>query len=373
MNIAMVSAYWHYPEVAYEFHLPLARAGHNVSAILWNQAVSRITKYKVTNGFTIYEVPGLNLLSIVNSPDKYPFMFDLPQAIVEVKPDVIDCQSHLFLTTFQATKFANSIGLPVIVTVHGTLARKNLPLNMAQRFHVYTFGSYVFKKATLVRCLTESDKREIIKYGCPPEKIRIIPNAVDINRFKPRSIRRENLVVWVGRFVPEKDLDTLVKAIAIVAKRFKDVEVCMVGDGPLKNEIIRLVHVSGLTTHFNFTGSLGLAQVADILGTASIFVLPSLKEGMPNSLLEAMASGLAVVGSDISGIKALVTHDKNGLLVPPKNCHALSKAILELLENPDLRSKMGQNARLYIVKTHSWNTIISDIECIYNEALTSHN
>jgi len=164
-------------------------------------------------------------------------------------------------------------------------------------------------------------------------------------------------------------LDTIVKATRIVARKSKDVEVCMVGDGPLRSNTIQLVHSYNLTNLFSFTGTLGSSQVAEKLGKASIFILPSLKEGMPFSLLEAMASGLAVVGSNISGINDVVVHGKNGLLVPSSSPEALAEAILTLLKDSNLRRRLGENARNYVVERHSWATQLPKIERFYDEAL----
>jgi glycosyltransferase involved in cell wall biosynthesis len=146
-------------------------------------------------------------------------MFNLSQLIAEVRPEIIDCQSHLFLTSFQAMELAKQKGLPIIVTVHGTLARRTLPLTVAQKTYVYAIGSRIFRKANLVRCLTNGDKQEIIKYGCPPDKIRIIPNAVDVNHFKPQQARRD-ISLFGFVLYPEKDLNTY-KAVKIVVKGIK--------------------------------------------------------------------------------------------------------------------------------------------------------
>jgi glycosyltransferase involved in cell wall biosynthesis len=209
-----------------------------------------------------------------------------------------------------------------------------------------------------------------MRYGCPPKKIRIVPNAVDTNLFSPQTEREENLVVWVGRFVPEKGLEYLLKAAKIVSGKAKNVKFLLVGDGPLKAKIMKLASDLGLLGKFvRFTGPLKREQVANILGRASVFVFPSLREGLPLSVLEAMACGTPVVGSDVPGIKDLVVNGENGLLVPARNPKMLAEALLTLLNEVELRKEMGRRARRVVVAEYSWDSVISKIEKVYYEAI----
>jgi len=373
MHIAIVAAYWHYPEVAYEFPQHLVKQGHNINAILWNQKAHNIARHAVTNGFTIYKLPGINFFALFNSSQKYPYIFGLRRVIAQLRPELIDCQSHLFLTTIQAVKAAKELGIPSVVTVHGVTARRNLVTNMAQHIYLFSLGSWVFKEATLVRCLTKGDAQEIASYGCPPEKIRIIPNGVDTELFRPKNGQEENLVVWVGRFVQEKGLQYLIEAAKIVVSYRKDVKFMLIGDGPLMQEIRSMVDRYSLSNNIIFTGVVAHNQLTKTLQKATLFVIPSLKEGMPNTLLESLACGKPVIGSDISGINDIVTHGQNGLLVPPRNPEALANAILKLLDSKNLRRRLGQSARQLIVREYSWDIIIKKIEKVYHEAVEQAN
>jgi glycosyltransferase involved in cell wall biosynthesis len=110
-------------------------------------------------------------------------------------------------------------------------------------------------------------------------------------------------------------------------------------------------------------------EVPTFMRKASIFVLPSLKEGMPFTLLEALACGRTVVGSDIAGINNVITHGENGFLVPAKDSGRLSKAISSLLEDPDLRKRLGRNARQAMVEKYDWNVIAGKMEKVYRDLL----
>jgi glycosyltransferase involved in cell wall biosynthesis len=256
-----------------------------------------------------------------------------------------------------------------VVTVHGVMARRDHATNLAQYVYLYTLGSRTFRKVNLVRCLTNSDAEEIMRCGCPSEKIRVIPSAVDTDLFRPENKQAENLIAWVGRFVQEKGLRYLVEAARLVVDQHKDVKFMLVGDGSLRRKIVSMVDRNGLSENVIFAGKLAHKEIAKTLQKATLFVLPSLREGMPFALLEAMACGVAVVGSHIPGISNVVTHEENGLLVPPENPEALANAILMLLNDESLRRRLGQNARRLMVEKYSWNIITNKIEKLYHEVL----
>ena len=375
MHIARISHLF-YPDVIgdylFEFSMRQVKLGHEVDVLTWNKS-KRLPAEKIAEGFTIYRLQGFNL-SIKGVITDYPYLPSLPQKIEKLNPEIIHAESHLFLTTIQAVKKARRLHIPSVVTVHGVMAKRGAAVNLTQQTYLHTFGLWLFRNVSRIVCLTKSDAQEIVRYGGSFGKIRVIPNAVDINRFRPRNKLQGNLVLWVGRFVPEKGLNYLIDAAKIVVKELKDAEFTLIGYGPLKASIIKLAHNYGLLSDaVRFIGPLNRCKVADILGKASIVVLPSLKEGLPRSLLEAMACSKPVIGSDIPGINDVVTHGQNGLLVPPKDPKALANAILTLLNDEGLRRRLGRNARRLMVKKYSWNMIADKIEKVYYEAIEEAN
>jgi len=369
MRIARVRHLF-YPYMPRDYFFELSRrqakAGHEVDVLTWNRN-SRRFEERVTDGFTIHGLPGFNF-SVYGAVTEYPYLPSLPSKIVRLKPEIMHAESHLFLTTVQAVKVAKKLGVLSVVTVHGVMAKRGKVINLAQYGYLRTFGLWLFKNADRIICLTKSDAQEIIGFGCPSEKIRVIPNAVDADRFRPGRERQENLIVWVGRFVPEKGLKYLIKAAKIVVKESKDIEFTLVGYGPLEANIMKLAFDYGLlndTVHF--TGPLDRNQVAAILGKASIAVLPSLKEGLPLSLLEAMSCGTAVVASKIPGINEVIRNDHNAILIPPKEPELLAKSMMELLKNKRLRENLGRNARRTVLEKYSWSVVMNDMERLYRQ------
>jgi len=371
MRIARISHLF-YPDIISDYLVELSmrqvKMGHKVDVLTWNKA-KHCSEEIVGDGFTIHRLSGVNF-SIDGAITDYPYLPSLPNKIAQLKPEIIHAESHLFLTTVQAVKKAKKLGIPSVVTLHGVMAKRSTVVNLVQYAYLRTLGLWIFKNVDRVICLTRSDAQEIVRFGCPSDKIRVIPNAIDANRFRPRKGCQENLVVWVGRFVPEKGLNYLIEAAKIVVKKFKNVEFILVGYGPLKTNIMKLAYSSGLLNNaVRFAGPFNRDRVADVLGTASVFVLPSLKEGLPLSLLEAMACGVPVVGSDIPGINDVITHGKNGLLVSARNPEALADTVLTLLNDEDFRRRLGRNARRLIMEKYSWDMVINKMEKVYNEAI----
>ena len=375
MNLLIVYPYWTYPEVAVEFLIKMAKRGHKITAIYANEDPKKLTIYRLDENITIYGAQYLDLSIRGRITKKYPYFLNFRHILNNEECEVIIIQLPLFLTTVQTLKIAEKLRKPTVLEVHGVYAHRNQALNLAQKIYLYTIGQWEFKKASLVRCLTKEDTQEIVRYGVPPHRIRIVPNPVDTELFKPSPNRDDNVLMWTGRMVPEKGLPYLIKALSTVVHEYKhkEVRLLMAGDGPQKPLIIKLIRKYNIQHNVSLLGILPRKEVAKRLSKASIFVFPSIKEGMPFSLLEVLASGLSAIGTNIPGIKDLIIHKYNGLLVPPRDSEALAKAISYLLDNRDVRLKMGENARKYIVANFSYQKILPRLERLYAEAIEVHN
>lgn len=352
----------------FDLSISLAGKGHEVTDIYWSGSKKFIVS-RNSQGLTRYLVPGLNF-SLDGIVTEYPYLPFLPKVIQMANPDVVHAQSHLFLPTFQAVRAAKKLGFPSIVTVHGVAADRNILLNFGQGFYLRTLGSSVFKTADRIVCLTRSDAERVAALGCPSEKIRVIPNAVNIDNFKPTDEHTEGLVIWTGRLVPEKGLEYLIEAAKIVAEKKSSVRFLLVGYGPLKTKLMKLASDYRLLgKNVEFRGPKERNEMPEVLGRASIFVLPSLSEGLSVSVLEAMACGLPIICTDILGTKEVIEDGITGLMVPPRNSLALSEAIMTLLDNEDLRKRLGENARKTVIERHNWNLIIDKLEKVYSEVI----
>lgn len=174
------------------------------------------------------------------------------------------------------------------------------------------------------------------------DKIVVIPNGVETSNFKPIKVGKEpRSLIFVGRLSREKNLASLIKAISGM-----NVKLFLAGAGELKGELRELA--KKCDSNVNFLGAIPNTELPKVLNKYEIFILPSLYEGHPKALLEAMACQLPVIGSKVEGIKEVIEHGKDGLLCEPSP-NGIKRAIIQLMKNKHLREKLGRNAKRKIL------------------------
>ncbi len=185
------------------------------------------------------------------------------------------------------------------------------------------------------------------KYNIKAQKIMRIPNYVDTDVFKPFEIvKHEGRVLFVGRLDKEKNLFSLIEAV-----KGLDMELVLIGKGPLEVALKTKVKEEGLE-NVVFAGVIPNERLPGELNKATIFALPSIYEGNPKTLLEAMACGLPVIGTDVVGINEVIRHTENGYLCGI-SAEAIKEAILDVMSDEKISKRMGGNARREIVKNYS--------------------
>ena len=224
--------------------------------------------------------------------------------------------------------------------------------------------------------VSDSEAQEAIKNRIvPPQKIEVIPNAIDSQsvRFDPdmrRQVRRkfdigdDALVLGTAsRFIPQKDPATMVRAVRQVVDIFPQVQFIWCGEGELRAETETLAEQLNLTPNFHFLGF--RKDVLDIVNSFDIFVLSSIFEGLPWVLLEAMALERPTVATNVVGNQDVIRDSWNGLLVPPRNPTALADAICRLITNESLRSSTSKNGREWVMENFSLQMLIQRTEDVY--------
>ena len=346
----------------------LARKGHQIEVISYirKKNAQNMVSEQPNIRFTLIDALSISIPFFVT---EFPYFLNLENVIKQIKPDIIHINNLPFLTTLQSVMLAKKMNIKSIVQVHGVMGGRGLVLNLAQKAYIFTFGHLIFRNADSIICLTANDAQKICRYGCPSNKIHVISNGVDVSKFYPLWDEVPDLVLWCGRFIHQKGLKYLIEAlkIAIDEEGQYGIKLAMTGEGPLLPTIYNMVKKNELTKNVFFTGLLPREKMPAFINKASIYLLPSLTEGMPYVLLEAMACGKPVVGSDISGINDVITNRQTGLLVPPGDSKALSEAILELLNDRVARRVLGKNARQLMTEKYSWDIITKKIEKLYCE------
>ena len=218
------------------------------------------------------------------------------------------------------------------------------------------------------------------RWGVSERRIKVLHNAVaPFSPVTPGSVDRlrealaipaEALVLLsVGRFSPEKAHAGLLRAVAALKRRAgaPAFRLVMVGDGPERERLKALCRELELTDVVIFAGT--TADVPVYYSLADVFVLPSHSEGSPNVLLEAMASGTAVVATAVGGVPEVVRSGDNGLLVPASDVNALAGGIAELSINPELRQRLGRSGRDWVALHHSPQAYVKSVLDLYQDAV----
>ncbi|MBA2780244.1 glycosyltransferase family 4 protein [Billgrantia kenyensis] len=298
--------------------------------------------------------------------------------------DIDVVHTHSSKTGVLGRLAARLAGVPCIVhTVHGfafPAARSRLQACLFQAME--WLGG---RCAHRVICLHEEDARICIQQlGLPPTKVLVLPNGVDLEKYCPpgpeeqaalrcrlRLPQDRTLITMVGRLWEQKDPGCLIDAYcALWEAGDPGADLVIVGDGELQPALQVGVERAGLNEHVHFLG--WRSDTPALLRASDLFVLPSRWEGMPLAILEAMATGLAVVVSDIPGNRHLVTCDELGARFPAGNHQALSKVLAHLLACPETRARLGRSARHHVETHHDIASRVRRLEALYREVLQGH-
>jgi glycosyltransferase involved in cell wall biosynthesis len=283
------------------------------------------------------------------------------------------------------------IAKPFIQTIHGVLADEYIQSSKSvfptPRAKVSHFFMWYLSKieeqsardATLIVTVSKYSSKKIVKlYNVDKRKIRIVPNGVDLEKFKPiegcEEIKDEieannkQCVLFVGRLIPRKGLHFLIEAAKHVVKERKETMFIVIGDGPLKNYLISYSKAQRVSDNFVFLGDVHDDMLPKLYNCADVFALPSTQEGQGIALLEAQATAKPVVAFNVSGINEVVLDKETGILVK-LDSHELANAILNLLSNKSLREKMGLCGRKFVSENFSWDICAQRMLQVYGEAL----
>jgi glycosyltransferase involved in cell wall biosynthesis len=235
--------------------------------------------------------------------------------------------------------------LPLIVRISGAY-EMNLGYLSSRRGIRVCMARWLLRRADRVIVLNSEIEQRLLALGVLQGRLLKMPNAIpdrffNIKRVPDRS--RSASVLQMGRLDQFKGGAVMLRAWRIVVSEYPDAVLRFVGDGPELNRLEALARELGIGHNVVFCGT--SIETPGFYSSADVFVLPSLMEGMPNALLEAMAAGLACVASDLSGTHDIIEHGRSGLLVPPGVPVPLAAAVVRLLGDEAERKSLGQAAR----------------------------
>jgi glycosyltransferase involved in cell wall biosynthesis len=293
------------------------------------------------------------------------------------KFDIVHC--HSSKAGFLARLAAKILRVPVIIYTPHAFSFQSNHSHIKSIFYVF-LERLAAKFCDTIICVSQEERNVAVRHKIAPKsKFKVIPNAISLKKFGfaepinlkqnyPKCIDDEDLIIaTVGRLSYQKAPEIFVKAAAIVAREFDKAKFLYIGIGELKKPIESLSLKLGLRDRLIFTGYRN--DVFALLKSSHIFMLSSRYEGLPYSILEAMALKLPVVATNVTGTSELVINGKTGILVPPEDHEALAKAILDLIKDPKARKKLGEAGYQYVLENYELETMVQLTENLYQSLL----
>ena len=245
----------------------------------------------------------------------------------------------------------------VIHTKHGrgtgNTGRQNLLTTLAARFT----DRFV--------CVSEDCARLAIEQGVPSQRVLTLLNGIDTQQFAFSGSQPTGPCVIVARLCAEKDIATLLDAVAIVVRAAPEFRLWIAGAGPCLPQLLQQAERLKLTNHVQFLGQ--VREVPALFAQARLYVLSSISEGVSLTLLEAMACGLPVVATRVGGTPEVITDGVNGLLVPPRDPAALASALLRLHGDEEVARRMGEAGRAHVEQHCDIRHMVAQYERMYAE------
>lgn len=331
-----------------------------------------------TKGIPV-EILNIQRRSIKNFP---LFLMDVIRILVGlnkiVRKNNIDIiHSHLANANYLSIIIGLIRKIPVFPTIHSTseftIERKKID---PRYWLAKLFNHIAYRFCTKIIAVSEEVKESILKeININPRKIIVINNAVDIHKFSQEKnidylydtlgIKDEELVVSsIGRLERVKGHIFLLSAIADILKICPNTKFLLVGPGSQQEKLQDFVVNNSLEQNVHFLGS--RSDIPELLSLTDVFVMPSIAEGLSMAMLEAMASGRAIVSANTNGIRKLITHGVTGLLFPKGDIGQLRDEIINLLSDKNLRVKLGQNAKKHVSQYYDLRVFVKNVQNLYS-------
>jgi glycosyltransferase involved in cell wall biosynthesis len=376
---------------AYVFYLShfLQQMGHNVHVVARDKQDSE----GIVNGIKVHYIRGVG-----NALTRYwKFARSASKKIKELNEEIGFDIIHANLPLVPSFAIPKDSAKAVVCAVHSTwkgeaIVTKNdnpKELNPNEkamlRFNsiLRSYEKKLMNRSDALIAVSKYTVNELTDlYGISTDKIHVIYNGVDIQKFKPRQNKTElreqfglepnkKIVLFVGRLYHRKGLELLLRSIPPVLEQFSNVTFVISGTGFKEKEesLKNIAKELNIENDVKFLGYVADEKLPELYSTADIFVLPAIYENFPFAILEAQSTALPVISTNVGGIPEFLENEKNGFLIEPGDEPMLTQKLLALLQNPDLVKKMGDLGRKMIEEQLSWDIITNQVIDLYHKLL----
>jgi glycosyltransferase involved in cell wall biosynthesis len=306
-----------------------------------------------------------------NSYSKYVTQF--AKKNIEI-PDIIHAH-HVYMDGYGMIRLSREWEVPLVMVEHGAILKEILNWKNMRNKILKTLDS-----ADHIMCVSNDLLSIALKNGIDENKLSLVPIGVDIDLFKKGStnaIKEEfkiknstKIVLFVGQLIPRKGLNYLIDAIPEVLSKDKEILFVFAGTGYQREKLELICEQKGIKNNILFTGGIDLTQLIKWYSIADIFVLPSLSEGRPTVIYEAMACEVPIIATDVGGVSEQVMDGYNGFVVPPINSKILADKITFLFENEEIRIAMGINSRKRLIENGwTWKNHAKKVIGVYKNVI----
>ncbi|PIE39519.1 MAG: glycosyltransferase, exosortase A system-associated [Gammaproteobacteria bacterium] len=349
------------------------------------ETVDELTFYRTPAAEGVLDrLPVINQWRVINTLAKR-----LKQVVDEIKPDILHAHSPA-LNGLAALKVARQTGIPLVYECrafwedaavdHGTSSEGGLRYKLTRALE-----SRVFAKADAVTTICEGLRKDIVARGISPDKVTVIPNAVDIENFamdqpvnldlqEKLGLKDKQVLGFIGSFYAYEGLPLILDAMPALAKQFPDIKLLLVGGGPQEDLIKQKTATLQLQDRVILTGRVPHSEVQDYYNLVDIFVYPRLSMRLtdlvtPLKPLEAMAQGRLVVASDVGGHQELIENGKTGRLFKAGDAKDLAAVVAKLLDDEERWPAMRAAGRDYVENVRNWPNSVANYQAIYDKLL----
>ncbi len=303
----------------------------------------------------------------------------IPRLVRYIKQNNIDIvETAVFPADVYGRISARLANVPIIIsTMHRVEDHKQEAI-----YRVLFFAdTLTMALTTRIIAVSKAVKNYLISWHrVKSDKIRVIYNGIDAHKYDVNFDIKEykrmlNLqhdiptVAFIGRLVKLKGVNYFLEAAASILRNGKRVQFVVVGDGPLKERLIKQAANLSISQHVHFIGF--RKDIPQILSVIDILVVPSLFEGLPLTILEAMHAGKTIIATRVGGIPEAIKDGETGILVSPRDYHALTKGLLELLNDPEKRKEMGKKGKQRALQHFNVERMVKEYSNIYDECIVS--
>jgi len=388
MNILMISHFFppHKGGVetaTYNTAKSLVKLGHNVF-ILTSKYKKNSLNVEKLDGFLIYRFRAFNIPEIKIFPQisSFGFMpqavFKLPKLVKELNIHIIHIEGRLFpISILSALMNLIILKRPMVITIQGRL---NIGITaIFENIFDRIFTRFLYQKFKKIICVSKSLKQRFLNFKIVQDKLIVIPNGVDTSFFtkiKPSRFldsyipnkKNYKKILFVGRLDAQKGVEYLLRSIPLVLEKFEKVHFFILGNGKLEKKLKKLAETLNIQNYVNFIDMIPYFKMPEVYASADIFCLPSIHEGFPLSIAEALSIGLVIVASSTEGIPEAIKENENGFLIEPKNIIQLAEKLIIALNLEDIEIQKIYHNNIKLAKNnYSWKGITKQIISIYKE------